>query len=640
MEITRIDLTTFQSHTRSTFNLRRRNYFVGSNNAGKSSVIDAITWALTGRARGVDGTNHDVKDLIQDGAARLAVKLEIDRFGKIARETDGKKIYFKVKDWTGSNKAQQDELFQRLRITEDVLIACLDSAVFLNLHHHDAKRILFGVLDVRILAEALAPLGIQGPIALEELDTHYGRAFDQRTATKNLLEAHAIYPEPEGDEPPAAADLQAALDALREEERAMLGDGGEARGRHAELTRSIDGLINEETQLRARIDSYGDPNADLDAVEADIGRLPEPAKAADLFQEPAKPSKTSEDYTAVDTRLVDARGRLRMLDQTITAISGHEPARGCVLNAEIPCRTDLAEFTGKLEATNQEIKTLKSEIRTLESRQRGLQTQLTNEQNATRAKVTADAAARHQRDELTRRRHALTLKITGKQNDEARLDDVCRALAAKRSERDDLGDVAEPAGLAELQARIRRGEGIITEARAWHDAMRRHVESKDRRAGLEAEVARLEDRVFKLGPKGLVIDALEAARAKFETSVNAALSLFGYELAFQFDPWTVLVNGRKSIRLSESERLRVGVALQLAIASIAGVGFAAIDRVDMLDAENRAVLSDVIEAFDGQLLMAATKDPDYTAPAELPEDTAFFVLALEDAATRVLVSTD
>lgn len=64
--------------------------------------------------------------------------------------------------------------------------------------------------------------------------------------------------------------------------------------------------------------------------------------------------------------------------------------------------------------------------------------------------------------------------------------------------------------------------------------------------------------------------------------------------------------------LSKSEQLRVGIAVQAAIAKTTGLNFLAVDEVDMLDQDNRDLLTgtllEVLDQFDQVLLFCTVGD--------------------------------
>lgn len=655
MRISRLSIVNFRSYQAADFTLADRTYFVGPNGAGKSTAIDMLQWVLTGKCRGLDAKNQDLVEFIREGALEgghgAGARVFVDDFGKMQRETDGRQIFLKVKDWSGSNAQQQSAFYEKVRITEGVILACLDSSAFLRLHHADAKALLMGVLDVRIPEAELEPLGIAGPLSLEELETRYKASFEKRTDERRKLDRIHVPAAPEGDEPPALEDLQAALDELKDQERELLGQGGEARGRLIELRTQVQALEDEEAAVGERIANAGDPNADLDAVENKIRAFeaahapkeaaapaPKAAKGGPSLLDAAEPSPAEKEVGTLRIKLADERGRLKLLQDTVDSIGEHKPDRGCVLASGVPCMTPAAEFSGALKTARTEIKTIEKSIKGSENRIAEIEREIREQRQAADAAAAAErkeAAARlDEKTRLERQKSALTVAISNLQTDEARMTEIMGELANLRTQIANLeGEVQEPEGLEQLRERITRGEQTLNDARAWVAADKAHKDAQAVYDKQRAIVERLELLCEKLGPKGLILDALERARQAFEERVNVPLAKWGYELRFTLDPWRVLVNGRKSTQLSESQKLRVGIALQLAIAEISGLDLVAIDRVDMFDSANRAILADVIDGWKGQIIMAATKDPDYELPPleDLGEGVAFYHLSLDES---------
>jgi hypothetical protein len=136
-----------------------------------------------------------------------------------------------------------------------------------------------------------------------------------------------------------------------------------------------------------------------------------------------------------------------------------------------------------------------------------------------------------------------------------------------------------------------------------------------------------------LGPKGVRVGALGEALEAFSHAINEALGAFGYTLDFVLDPWGVSVNGRDSALLSTSERLRVGVAFALALATATKIGFVCIDGADLLDGPGRGILAELLLAWSGgQVIVAATRD---TPLASSEGMTAYWLAREGDGPTVV-----
>jgi hypothetical protein len=367
---------------------------------------------------------------------------------------------------------------------------------------------------------------------------------------------------------PDVATLEAKLAGLRTEAQALRAERSEESGRRKELDRQVTHAEGELTRLTQKRGTL------LTAVGLEGARLDLDDAILELEEASAKTALTDLETEAADAArlsLVDAGGRLRMLEETIAQVQAHTPERGCVLNAAIECRTPAKAFAGEVKALQQQIVALRE------------QQDAASKTVETMRLRTADQAGRDQRlavlVQQRRDRDAVTADITTLQESLRRL----------RSERDQTAAAATEANpeLVELEARIAKGEAVVRDVH--EEAHRRKAYEASRRAQLEATRALVEaERQVELyGPNGARVPALKAALEAFHVRINEALVRFGYELHIVPDPWMVLVNGRSAALLSQSERLQAGIALQLAIAEISGFGFVAIDQVDLFDAENR-----------------------------------------------------
>jgi hypothetical protein len=89
-------------------------------------------------------------------------------------------------------------------------------------------------------------------------------------------------------------------------------------------------------------------------------------------------------------------------------------------------------------------------------------------------------------------------------------------------------------------------------------------------------------------------------------------------VTFEVDPWRVLINNRPFQTYSKSERWRIAVAIQLAIAATSGLGFAMLDEVDILDADTRWKLLQMVLGPSltdlTQIFVLGTREDDRVLP--------------------------
>lgn len=139
------------------------------------------------------------------------------------------------------------------------------------------------------------------------------------------------------------------------------------------------------------------------------------------------------------------------------------------------------------------------------------------------------------------------------------------------------------------------------------------------------DLADLEILVKALGPDGLLKSMLAGLLDNFLGRVNDQLGRLTegtYQLALGQDMALLCrANGGPLLPLkllSKSEQLRVGIAIQEALSSAVGLSFLAVDEADMLDQENRDLLTgmllDLAEDYDQVLVFTTVGDVKPTNP--------------------------
>ena len=163
----------------------------GANGHGKSSLLDAITWALWGKARGCEG-GQDQERLIRDGAEAMGVEFVFELEGQTFRVTrtrwlNGKgDIGFNVQapdgSWTdlaGEGKqATQRRIVERLRMDYETFVT---SAFILQ-----GRADTFTTLEPSKRKDVLAKI-----LGLEIYERLTERARDAKKAAQADADAHA-----------------------------------------------------------------------------------------------------------------------------------------------------------------------------------------------------------------------------------------------------------------------------------------------------------------------------------------------------------------------------------------------------------------------------------------------------------------
>ena len=591
MKLTRLDLNCFRAARGLSLDLNAPRIAVfGLNGAGKTSVREAVRWALRGVCEGTDRKGAGAEVLIPTGAKEASVALDIAGIGKVTRtfaEHGG--TAFSVEGFTGASQTQQQALLGKLNTTDAMLDAVLETEYFSRLHHADGKALILALLNVRVSVD-------DRDLTLDELDVKYKQAFEERKDAKRRLSTN---PSPK---PPVAPEhvqiaqrgcgVERCADAVRARLTALRGELDAVQRQIGETVGQRRALLAEQTRLRGEI-TAGVPNDDQaeQKILALRGQI----------------EKVAPDVAPGDPQ------RLTFLRNRLAALEQHQPAGGCVLDTGIPCKTPKKAFTEKaadvraeLEAqpTEQlpasgrmEVQRLERQIAELEFRK----------QAADRARATIAAA-------------------------HLRLETLAKELEA-------LPDTsAQEADVLKRNETITRGEGVLAAAVTFEQNLDRYAEEVKARAELEAKVAALETRVEMLGPSGLRVPALADAMGRFESAINKHLERWGWQVHVQAEPWQVFANGRPFETYSRSERFRMGVGLQFAIAELSGLSFAIVDELDMLDIPNRRLLAGMVMAAPlEQIVVLSTREEE--AALSTQEGWIQYRLRQEDGRSVVVEST-
>ncbi len=552
----------------------------GLNGSGKTSCRNAIRWALTGRCDGTDerGAGAEVLIPVGEKVAEVVVTLG-DKIGPVARsyaERGGGAMA--VFGFTGTSQIQQMALYTKLNTTPAFLDAVLDTEAFLDLDHVKAKALVLSLLDVKIQVGATA-------YTLDELDVRYKQAFEDRKVAKVALQRHLLPPEPADVKMPSIETIEKQLAALR----AALGQAqqaaGEVIGKRQTMTRDLAVVTS------ARHDVGPDLSQQIASLEETLAAL----ETAAVPQQAPPPKEDP--------------NRLLYLTQKKNFLSQHHPENGCVLYGKVQCLTPGKQFQMALHEVQEELKTLEPPP-------------------ASASQESPLTTARRRLADCQAKQEQRNRAIAGGTEAMERAAGLREALAS-------LPDTAaQESEIATLQSRIAKGEQLLRDARAYWTAAEAYKLAVDQRKTLSDEVERLETLVELLGPKGARVKALEDAMARFLAAVNPYLKPFGWKLGISVDPWEVFANKRPVETYSKSERHRIGIAVQLAIAMLSGLKFCVIDELDVLDVGNRNIVTKMLlESPLEQIIILSTRETSQALP-KVPGLIAFRLEA-KDGQTKV-----
>ena len=589
MKIPRIKLKDWRNHVETLLVLARLTIIRGVNHSGKSGILQAIEFALTGKCDATDQKGAGMAGLIRQGAERAEILLELagtqstynvhctvtkrpDRTVHFANPKDEADRGEQVKRWIDDNKP--------------ALSCLLNSRYFIGLKPADQKTLLASIImrpthdwgeEIRGKCNSvhISSLIPWDRTPFEVIEAAYKAAFEKRTEINRDIKNHRIpdaLPVPEGLE--------------------NLANVNEAREKLNSLRKELNGIIDERrladkalNEARSRIQALESRIADCDATikreNELIDSLPglTPKQVKDFEKTAGNAKKLADKHAEVLAADLEIAG----VDSLIALFQKLEGQKCCPT-----CKRDVTD-----DFLTEALAPLANKRNDLIARKSDLLKEEAALGNVEEAKRKLDE---HKQNETHRKRSQAI--IAEKQ-----------ALArTSRSELDEIranmpGTYVPDSRQGELEATIEQFEKAIADL-AVVDARNKEIErAKETLQRLTAASNTLESLVSYFGKDGIKAKLLAEDIGPFTSAMNEALAGWGYACSFEIEPYgfritNLMTNATLPIELlSGSERLRFAIAFQVALAQVSGIRLVAIDEADILDTEGR-------NAFYGLLLEA------------------------------------
>jgi hypothetical protein len=317
----------------------------GRNAQGKTSVLDAIWWALAGARSFSDSPNP-----VRNGQKHATARVDLGDLTVVRTWTAGGPTKLTVTAADGVKLSSPQEVLDRL-----IGSLSFDPLAFANTDAKTQRKTLLGMVEL--------------PFDLDELDSRRATIFDERTDAnrdhKKLANALSLLDPPAAEEP-GAGDIGTAMAALRagtelkaanDRERASLtvsiGDCDRARREVEELERRLHDAREKmralETERDRREEAIAflpdDPDIDvLQAAVADADRAKDGVRLAAEYAErvsQVEDAKGAADRLTVLLEEIDAE-KLAGLQAARMPIPGLSVDDECVLFGGVP----LAQCSG------------------------------------------------------------------------------------------------------------------------------------------------------------------------------------------------------------------------------------------------------------------------------------------------------
>lgn len=591
MKIQRLVLKNFRSHQETVLELDRFNFIRGPNGCGKSSIQIALEYLFTGRCELTDGAGRGAEALIRLGEKELEVSAVLDSGETICRrrtprsqivEINGKRV-----------PVDAAELFLTKQFgSEDVLSAVLNADRFVEMPEAEQQKFLAQLVEAgkieipKEIADALLFINEQ-PLRLQsvaDVEAAHKRFYDLRTETNRALKALGHMEKPDlPSDVPTVQEVRKKIEDLRQRKERLVAHKAEA---DAGWQNARDRLKQVQTEIEEVSANTLSPCEEQELVRCESQR----SRAEQLRHE-----------------LAELTANQKIVQKTLAIIQG--------LNDKCPtCGQPIS-----VAAKAKEAETLRERVADLEGLIQGAREEL-NE--------FGDLETARSRLEAHRKALALRIKL---------LEERSTIQAVQKPDSADI-----ESRMTILAERINKGERVLEKAQQYQSA-REHWEAHVKeKSGLETKVSVLDRLIGFLGPRGAMMAQASGRIGSFADGLNTHLAAFGYACNFTLDPFGVRVirlpgdgHGLFLRQLSESERFRFSIAIQLAVARATEIRFVIVDRADALDKEKRKLFTALLLSSNiEQAIVLATAEED-THP-QVPDGVKFLSL-IEEGPTKHLL---
>jgi predicted nuclease with TOPRIM domain len=576
MKIQTIDIKNFLALEQATLNLQAPiNIIAGANEAGKSSIRDAIQWCLTGQARGLK-THQDQAYLIRQGARAAEVTIAL---------ADGQAIARKKTPKTPAGVTGP--------VPDDQVMASIlcDPLNFLSLPDDKRREILFRLIpglnptgeEIFQKLKTMIPdfdTGSAIPHEVATLAAFKGfKATETEAITRRRI-AKRVRDEAKVEEPEDRATIggtEYILPDIKEEE---VKDG------IATLRAARDKLLQKRGKVEAQTDKLPEMESELAAMEENLSTPPTPGEIETLVK-----------YLNINRPILEKLMAANEAVESGTADQLWPEACPAFPGSGLACpRFGAVAIPGAPPSDTAKVEKLKADL---------------NEQQEEVERLGAELKVAQVREKA----------FNEFQESYQKLSDKITKLKEQQEQATATAQLDQK--IAVLDARMKTGYELL-------DAVRDFWRKKEAAEAVTAKVAQAEKEItlYDALAKALAADGIPSQLiAEALEPFNKKLYLASSYLFPEYEDCPLVLTQDLEVYrsspyacLSKSARYRAGICFQYVLATLAGARLLMIDEADILDPLNRAQLIDFLLAvrqdFDTILVFATS---DEAKPSPVPE---------------------
>lgn len=560
MPIHRIRIKDYRSLHSVDIEPGRVTVITGPAGTGKTSIVEAILYALTGRNQWTDDRGAGVKTQVSLGAKKAEVQVDWqDAQGEVHE-------FARAIPPPAGVKALQDRIDGVLEVPPDVVAAQLSTRRFLSMPVKEQEDLLQGLLSPPLTVDRWAVEMNAWDEDLPDLGTWFSPRFEKIPMKKTLVEYAEI-------ERCAAKKLRTDLvNEVRVKE---------STAKPERVTQErVDALRTEWQEMATEIATLRERSAggaDLYAAQhaaweqrrrqheeaaTTITRLDAHLAAALAKPHPDTPSPTS---TELAKRLADAEAKIPGIEARLDAVNGEYDRLVCGKGA---CPTGTCA-RAEMEAVHRQQVAIRTELEQAQAACHALQAQRHQAElaeNALSSMLAFERQLQRNLDEAQARLDALP--APGEEPQASATDPRIAEMEKRQAEVAALG--RESAATRSAYESWERGQAAVDELRA-------------KLAKLEDEVLRWEAVFVCVGPRGIKSKLMAERLVEMAGQVSDLLNeYFDARFRIVHGPWAVEVNqgdGWLPVQqVSWSWQARVSACLQIVLARCSGFPVLVVDE--------------------------------------------------------------
>lgn len=643
MKLITLELFNWLRHQKTVLNFDRSlNVVQGVNEAGKTSIYDAIDSLITGSCRNMKN-NRDRKaeqeyikigekstvigGFFQDGDQLLIIRKKIS-----SSKTELKK-YLNGDDATGKPIDQQ-EVYNIFSSDERKLKALFSGTSFIDLDEKKRKAFLFDLIGVKVtedlVKQKLAEKKIDGiivDVAAKKVmkdgfaDAQKWAVMQRRQFKRDLENINVSSPKNEeisyrGNKIKLSqlniSNLGNDIIMLKNEKDQLLQEKG--RLSQVIISNDIEKLKGKRIELQAQL------KKSFETLE----------KALTVEELKEKTKSVSEKINSVDEQLKRLNSERIEKESNVNQLSKELKNYEKIQDGVCPvCKSEIgAEVVSKIKkATKAKITRAETSIAVLKKEIRKATDERENHSHSYKSLMEA-ITGRNELQETTEKTQIELDEI------KAKIDESSEAFETAKKDLEAIGVKIEKTDQA-----INYLESIRSKRNQYLADLKKHDEAVNELDKISKDVD-LYDKLEKLlSPQGIINDIIDKAVIPFQEQLDKANEA---ELMppIKLDRETFQLKiGEKTenmISRTGSEWKRIGIILSQVIARLAGLKFWIADATELLDSFNRVKLFNFLREIQGQfdtIILISTKD---TPPLLDPTYSDINFIWIEDGAARKL----